>query len=334
MPSAVQDSAESVDSTAVSLSQSQPEPLVISHKIFAASTRVWWGSTTPSRFEKLQREALALTRFRYPPVPLPAGLTLTSDVIGGTPSLAGTSNVAVTVTDAAGATATAILALTIRPSTNDITLGRASLSFTLGVNAAATPSPEHVGVQSSVVSLPLNYSAAAPVPFGSFLTVSGGGVTPDNLSIGLNAVALGLPVGDYLETVVVTCTSAACAGKTQNISVELTVTAPPPRLRVPANLLAFSSTPDVPSPAPQSLAVLNGGSGVLAISSISCAAPWCVVSGVPATITAGVPALPTVTVTPVNMAPGYYTTLLTVVSSGGSVSLPVTLRISPGEFKA
>ena len=101
---------------------------------------------------------------------------------------------------------------------------------------------------------------------------------------------------------------------------------------MPANLLAFSSTPDVPSPAPQSLAVLNGGSGVLAISSISCAAPWCVVSGVPATITAGVPALPTVTVTPVNMAPGYYTTLLTVVSSGGSVSLPVTLRISPGEF--
>ena len=214
----VQDSAESVDSTAVSLSV-QPEPLVISTKSPLPAGVV--GLDYPQQVLEATGGTGAYT-FSIPASALPAGLTLTSDVIGGTPSLAGTSNVAVTVTDAAGATATAILALTIRPSTNDITLGRASLSFTPGkrCNAAATPSPEHVGVQSSVVSLPLNYSAAAPVPFGSCLSVSGGGGTPDNLSIGLNAVALGLPVGDYLETVVVTCTSAACAGKTQNISVE------------------------------------------------------------------------------------------------------------------
>jgi uncharacterized protein (TIGR03437 family) len=121
-------------------------------------------------------------------------------------------------------------------------------------------------------------------------------------------------------------------GKTQVIAVTLTVTAEPPRLRVPANLLAFSSTPDAPNPASQSLAVFNAGGGVLAVSSISCAASWCVVSGVPATISAGAPALPVVTVTPVNLTPGYYTTVLTVASSGGSAAIPVTLRISPGEF--
>jgi uncharacterized protein (TIGR03437 family) len=323
----VEDSGGAVDSAAVSL-QIQPLPLAIATMSLPFGVT---GLEYPQQAFEASGGTGAYT-FSIPAGTLPPGLTFASGVIGGTPSIAGTSSLLVTVTDASGATATTTLAVTIRPSSNDITLGRAGLSFTLAANAAATPSPQRVAVQSTVVSLPLNYTATAPMPFGSFLTVAGSGGTPDALSIGLNAAAPGLPAGTYTETVVVTCTSASCMGKTQNIAVSLTVTGEPPRLRVPANLLAFSSTPDAPNPAPQSLAVLNAGSGVLTISSISCAATWCGVSGVPATITAGAPSLPAVTVTPVNMTPGYYTTVLTVVSLGGSAAIPVTLRISPGEF--
>jgi uncharacterized protein (TIGR03437 family) len=315
----VEDSGGAVDSTAVSL-QIQPLPLAI------ATTSLPFG-VTGLEYPQQVLEATGGTgayTFSIPAATLPAGLTFANGVIGGTPSVIGTSNVGFTVTDAAGATANAMLAITIRPSSNDITLGRAALSFKLALNAAGAPSPQHIAVQSTVVSLPLNYTAMPPVPFGSFLTVSGSGGTPDALSIGLNAAALALPIGTYAETVVVTCTSASCMGKTQKIAVALTVTDEPARLRVPVNLLAFSSTPDVPNPAAQSLAVLNAGGGVLTVSSISCAASWCVVSGVPA--------LPVVTVTPANLTPGYYTTVLTVVSSGGSAAIPVTLRISPGEF--
>ena len=323
----VEDSGGAVDSTAVSL-PIQPLPLAI------VSTSLPFG-VTGLEYPQQLLEATGGTggyTFSIPSGTLPAGLTIANNLIGGTPSVAGTSNLVVTVTDAAAMTATATLSITIRPSSNDLTLGRAGLSFTLAAGAAATPSPQRVAVQSTVVSLPLNYTATAPIPFGSWLTVSGSGGTPDALNIGLNAAALALPPGAYTEVVVVTCTSPSCLGKTQNISAALTVTAPPPRLRVPSNLLAFSSTPDVPNPAPQSLAVLNAGGGVLTISSISCAASWCAVSGVPATVSAGVPALPSVTVTAVNMAPGYYTSVLTVASSGGSAAIPVTLRISPGEF--
>jgi hypothetical protein len=258
----VEDSAAAVDSTAVSL-QIQPLPLAV------ATTSLPFG-VTGLEYSQQVLEATGGTgayTFSIPAGTLPAGLTFANGMIGGTPSVIGTSTLALTATDAAGATANATLAITIRPSSNDITLGRAGLSFTLAANAAAAPSPQHITVQSTVVSLPLNYTATAPIPFGSFLTVSGSGGTPDALSIGLNAAALGLPVGTYTDTVVVTCTSASCMGKTQIIAVALTVTAEPPRLRVPANLLAFSSTPDVPNPVAQSLAVLNAGGGVLAVSS-------------------------------------------------------------------
>jgi uncharacterized protein (TIGR03437 family) len=323
----VEDSGGAVDSTAVSL-QIQPLPLAI---VTASLPFGVTGLEYPQQVLEATGGAGGYT-FSIPAGTLPAGLTIANNVIGGTPSVAGSSTLVVTVTDAAGVTATAPLAVTIRPSSNDITLGRAGLSFTLAAGAAVAPSPQRVAVQSTVVSLPLNYTAAAPVPFGSWLTVSGSGGTPDALSIAPNSAALGLPPGAYTEVVVVTCTSPSCLGKTQDVSAALTVTAPPPRVRVPSNLLAFSSTPDAPNPAPQPLAMLNAGGGVLTISSISCAALWCGVSGVPATIAAGVPALPVVTVTAVNMAPGYYTTMLTVVSSGGSAAIPVTLRISPGEF--
>ena len=204
----VEDSGGAVDSTAVSL-QIQPLPLAI------ATTSLPFG-VTGLEYPQQVLEAIGGTgayTFSIPAGTLPAGLTLINGLIGGTPSAIGTSNVVVTVTDAAGATANATLALTIRPSSNDLTLGRAGLSFTLAANVAAAPSPQHVTVQSTVVSLPLNYTAMPPIPFGSFLTVSGGGVTPDALSIGLNAAALGLPTGAYTDTVVVTCTSGFVHGQ-------------------------------------------------------------------------------------------------------------------------
>ena len=323
----VQDSANAVESTSVSLLV-QPAPLVIATK-----------SPLPAGVAGLDypQQILAATggiapyTFSIPATSLPAGITLSNGVIGGTPTVAGTFSAPLTVTDAAGVTAATTLAIVIRPATNDLTLSLASVSLSLPANAAAVPTATRILVQSSVASLPLNYTAVAS-PQLAWLAVSSDGATPDTLLIGLSSAALTFAPGDYPANVVVTCTSAACLGKTQNIAVDVTVTAQPPRLKVPNTLLAYSSTPDVPDPPAQLLTLLNNGSGVLGIISVSCAASWCSVSGVPTSVTAGLPALVTVTVTPVNRASGYYTTTVTVVSAAGSASIPVTLRISPGEF--
>src|SRR5665213_4380913 len=54
--------------------------------------------------------------------------------------------------------------------------------------------------------------------------------TPGVVSITLNSAALALTAtgSPYSGMVTVTCTSSACSGKSQSITVALTVTAPPP----------------------------------------------------------------------------------------------------------
>jgi uncharacterized protein (TIGR03437 family) len=177
----------------------------------------------------------------------------------------------------------------------------------------------------------LNYTAVVS-PLVPWLSISDGGTTPDTLLIGLNSLALQLIPGDYPATVVVSCTSAVCNGKTQQISIDLTVNAPPPRLKVETSILSYASTPDVPIPPAQTLTIENIGSGVLGITSISCADPWCTVGAAPASVAAGVPALVNIAVNPAAMSPGFYRSTLTVVSSAQTVSIPVTLRIAKGAF--
>ena len=92
-------------------------------------------------------------------------MTLTSGAIEGTPTLSGTYQISVTVTDSAGSKAFTELSITIKPSATDLVISSGSVSFSLSVGAGAPPSAQVVEVQSSVVSQQLFYAiSVSPVP--------------------------------------------------------------------------------------------------------------------------------------------------------------------------
>jgi uncharacterized protein (TIGR03437 family) len=258
---------------------------------------------------------------------LPPGVTLTGGVLGGTATTSGTFPLTITVTDSAGITADADRSIVIRPPNADLVLLAGSVSFSLTTGATGLPTPQVVGVQSSVVATPISYTVSVN-PASPWLSVTTGGVTPSTLLFSLTNAALSIPAGTTQAIVTLTCTSPSCQGNTQNVSVQLTVTAPPPQLYVAQNLLAFSTSTTPPQAQTQQLGIQNIGGGVLAINSITCEAPWCTVGTYPASLTPG-PATPvSVTVNPATLTTGYYRTAVDVSSSSGTTSVPVTFFIA------
>ena len=114
----------------------------------------------------------------------------------------------------------------------------------------------------------------------------------------------------------------------QNIAVALSVTAPPPLLTVSSSLLSFAAYNSNPVSSTQSLGLQNSGGGTIDIGSVTTGAPWLTVSGVPSTLTAGPATSINVTANPSGLGAGYYTTILTVNSSTGSQTIPVTLLVT------
>jgi uncharacterized protein (TIGR03437 family) len=262
---------------------------------------------------------------------LPAGLSLVNGVIGGTPSTSGSFAPVISVTDSAGTVTSATFALTIRAASVDLTFSAAAVSFALSAAATAPPPARRIAVQSSDVTQRISYATSLN-PAVSWLSVPSVGLTPGLLTVALNSASLALAAGSYSTTVVFTCTSPACNGLQQSIAIDLTVTAPPPRLAVRTQFLRFSATPSAPNPAAAGLTLENPGGGVLGINAITCGAPWCAVSGVPASLAAGPPVALVVSVNPSGLAPGLYQTSISISTSVRNASVPVNLRVSPGSI--
>ena len=173
-------------------------------------------------------------------------MNLSGGVISGNPTTAGTYPLTLGVTDAGGATASANLTLTVRPSTSDLLLSSGNVGFSLASGTASVTDSQTVSVQSTVAAQPVNYTFAV-APASPWLNVTTGSQTPNSLSIGLTSEALTFAPGSYSATVTLTCTSTSCKGNTQSVAVELTVSAPPPQLSVLTSLLSFSSNRHRPS---------------------------------------------------------------------------------------
>ena len=77
---------------------------------------------------------------------------------------------------------------------------------------------------------------------------------------------------------------------------------------------------------------MNVGGGSLAIQSVSAADSLISVGAFPATVAPGPGGAVTITANPMGLKPGYYFSSLTVVSSAGTASVPVTLLISASAF--
>ncbi len=259
---------------------------------------------------------------------LPAGITLSSaGLLAGTPISAGSFPVSVTATDKAGTTGTVNLALTVRPPAADLILSSGSLSFALMTPSTVTPPTQMAGVQSTRSDQQIQYTVSVS-PAASWLTVTSGSTTPDTLQVAISAAALTLTPGDYTTTIAVKCGTAGCAGNTQSISVDLTVTASPPRLQVQTDLLSFGAMTSSLQAMTQSIAIQNAGGGSLGIGSVSCEAAWCTAGSAPASLPGGASGSIQVSINPALLTAGFFRTQVDIATSAGTASVPVTVLVA------
>jgi uncharacterized protein (TIGR03437 family) len=264
----------------------------------------------------------------------PAGLSFSNDLsnaqISGVPTSIGSFGFTITATDQAGNVASGSYSLTIEPPHADLILSQGSVSFALATGATALPagSTATIPVLSSSTSFQqLNYAVAgSPV---SWLDVSGGPATPAPVGISLDPSALNLAPGNYQTSIAVTCQAPSpCNGSMRSITVNLVVTSPAPQLSLSSGLLSFSVTGLTAQTLTQFVSLQNTGGGSISINSVSASSPWVTLSGIPSTVTAGQSIPITVTVDTTSLTAGYYQSTITVTSSAGSASVPVTLLLS------
>jgi uncharacterized protein (TIGR03437 family) len=261
---------------------------------------------------------------------LPTGMTLGSDgTLSGIPGAAGTFSVGITVSDSASpATRTpANISLTIRPAAPDLILTAGSLSFALSSPATTLPASQSAGVQSTVATQKISYSASVGSG-ASWLSIGNGSTTPDSIQISLTSAALALSPGDYQTTIAATCTSTSCTGHTQTVSVDLKVTSVPQKLQIDTTLLSFAATSAATGSISQPIVVENTGGGAITFSSVSCETGWCTAGPASGPLGGGGTVSIPVIVNPGLLQPGFYRTQVDVATSAGNGSVPVTLFIA------
>jgi uncharacterized protein (TIGR03437 family) len=274
--------------------------------------------------------------FSVPANSLPAGLTLTpGGAISGTPTAAGNSTFTLTATDSTGNTGSASISLPVRPFSADLLTSAGSLSFALAAGATALPLSETVQVESTEVTAVLSYSTTI-TPAETWLSVTPGGTTPGAFTVSLTSAASSLAASTtpYQTTVSVACLAPSpCAGNTQSVAVSLLVSNVPPALTALTDLLSFTTSSTNPQTTTQTLGLQNAGGGSITFTSVTCGQPFCSV-GSPgfalASLGAGATATITVQANPAGLSPGYYFTAVTIVSSAGTITVPVTLFIATG----
>ena len=263
---------------------------------------------------------------------LPAGLVLApGGSLSGTPSAAGTSNFGIAVKDAAGATGTASLRLTVRALSPNLVLSAGSVSFQVATGSEVSPPSRNVVIRSPSPEAPFTWMASVPSD-APWLTLSPStGRSPGVLTISLNSQALVLSAGQYQTTVSIACASAPCGGSPpQPVAVSLAVAPAPAQISLSASQLSFFHSGST-LPAPQNLVLSNVGSGTIGLASITSPAPWISIGAFPGFVAGGQHASVVVSVNPsLAGGAGYYQASLTVVSSGGTVSIPITLLDAPG----
>ena len=205
---------------------------------------------------------------------LPSPLTFgNGQVNSGVPTATGASGFTVTVTDAVGNTASGPFTLVVEPTSPDLILSQASVSFSIAVNPVTLPAAANVTVGSSVAaSLGFNVQANPAAPWLDFTQ---NGNAPGTIVIQLDpANAPQLAAGTYQTTLSVACLPFSCSAPPHNIAVVVTVSAPAPQLTLGANLISFSAAGTSSQTPTQPLSLQNSGGGVVTIQSVTAADSW------------------------------------------------------------
>jgi hypothetical protein len=156
---------------------------------------------------------------------------------------------------------------------------------------------------------------ASVSPPTSWLTVSGGGVTPADLQLSANPA--GLAPGTYTSSVLVT--SPGAANSPLSIPVTLQVTNLPALVTAPASI---SINTDVQSTASASLVVGSTGTPLAFTATPAAGAPWLTVSGAGTT-----PTLIAANINTAGLSPGSYTSAI-VITAAGAVNSPLLVPVT------
>jgi len=191
-----------------------------------------------------------------------------------------------------------------------------SFAFTTG---GSTPLSQTIGVSSSGSALTYTVSASTATG-GSWLTATGSGTTPGNISVSVNPGSLA--TGTYNGTVSIASSGASNSPKT--VPVTLTVTAAP-TLNTSPTSLSFSYQVGGTTPAAQNVSLSSIGTALSYTAATS--ATWLLVT--PAS--GSTPGSLSVSVNSTGLAAGTYTGNITVTSAGASnnpKTIPVTLTVT------
>ncbi|HWB99185.1 MAG TPA: N,N-dimethylformamidase beta subunit family domain-containing protein [Bryobacteraceae bacterium] len=218
-------------------------------------------------------------------------------------------------------------------SNQPITFDNAVVTAPSMTSAALAPSPASLSFSAFLGTNPndqtvqftpsgtgsLAWTAVATVPWVSVSPASGLGAS----SLQVSAASASLAAGTY--TGAIRITTLGGTPSSQLVNVTLNVVAVPPSIVVAPTTLTFESTAGQSSPANQSLAISNGGSGTFSWTAAT-DAPWLSVS----LASGSAPAATNVSINTAGLTPGTYTGHVTISAAGvpnSPQSIPVTLTL-------
>lgn len=193
-----------------------------------------------------------------------------------------------------------------------VTLDQTAISFTF-ITGQAVPAARTVNATSGGVPLGIQAVSSASWLLVTPATTS----TPAALSVSVNPT--GLAAGTYQGVITVTGGSSSAT-----VNVSLTVSSPSATFSASPSALYLSYTVGGAIPAPTQVRIISTPAGVG--FSVSPGAAWLQVTPTTATATAYL----SVSIAPTGLAAGTYLTTLTVTGNGGgTLQIPVSLKVNP-----
>ena len=204
------------------------------------------------------------------------------------------------------------------PSTNQITVTPASLSFS-AVSGSVGPSAQSIAISSSTAGLSATIASDA-----GWLSCTASGVTPFSAQLSVNQA--GLAAGSYTGHLTISAPGAV----NPNLTVTVTLTVSNPSLIASPASLNFVGSTATNAPA-QPFQITNVGGGAVGWSGTygsTWFSPSIISATTPSTIQAGAPSA--------GLGAGSYSDIFTLtpsVGTGPATQVPVSLRVGPLLFQ-
>jgi uncharacterized protein (TIGR03437 family) len=203
----------------------------------------------------------------------------------------------------------------------------ASLSFTYTLGQANPPALQTLSVAGGSTTSPLGFTSA--IAGGGWLAVSpAGGIAPAAPKVSVNPSTLA--VGVYSGTITVTTTESTPQSIVVNVT--FTVKAPPPTLTATPSPMSFTWQRGASVPSPAALSLATDGS-LISYSATAAGGNWLSISPKSGIAFPAFPGRITVSVNPVNLAPGVYKGTINLsapLAANKSQTVTVNLTVTAG----